>query len=124
MTNEQFERRMDFIVEHQTKNTVDIQRLQEAQAELTKKHNHLTEALTSVVGMIGRLQQGQERADAKFAELAEAQRDLSVKHGETDERLNTLITVVERYISQNGGAPRTKATRPSRQRKIKSPRKK
>lgn len=105
MTNEQFERRMEFIVEQQAQFAIDIQKLQEAQAELTKKHNHLTEALTTVVGMVGNLQQAQQ-------ELTEAQRDLSIKHGETDERLNSLINVVERFISGNGHKGPTKRRHP------------
>lgn len=102
MNNEQFERRMEFIVEQQAQFTIDIQKLQEAQAELTKKHNHLTEALTTVVGMVGRLQQAQQDLTEAQQGLTEAQRDLSIKHGETDERLNSLINIVERFISGNG----------------------
>jgi predicted nucleic acid-binding Zn-ribbon protein len=116
MNDEQFERRMEFIVEQQAKFEVGIQELREAQSELTKKHNHLTEALTTVVGMVGRLQQAQERSEMKFAELAEAQRELSIKHGETDGRLNTLINVVERYISGNGTRPSSKQPASKKQR--------
>src|SRR5690242_18293122 len=104
MNNEQFERRMEFIIEQHAQFAIDIQKLQEAQTELTKKHNHLTEALTTVVGMVGRFQEAQ-------GQLAEAQRDLSIKHGETDERLNSLINVVERYIGANGRrAPKRQQT--------------
>ena len=55
MSKDQFERRMQFIGEQQAQFSVDIQQLKEAQAELTLKHNHLTEALTTVVGMVGKL---------------------------------------------------------------------
>ena len=129
MNNEEFERRMEFIVEQQAKFTVDIQKLQEAQVELTKKHNHLTDALTAVVGMVGKLGAGQELTDAKLAEAQqrtdERFAELAVKHSETDERLNTLITVVERDISGNGLGPLSRRSKPTRApRKAKSTRKK
>src|ERR1043165_9791448 len=84
MTNEQFERRMEFIVQQQAQFAVDIQQLQDAQAELTKKHNGLTDALTTVVGMVGKLATAQERTDEQLSELAN-------KQAETDDRLNALI---------------------------------
>lgn len=60
-TNEQeLNRKMEFIVEQQALLSVNIQKLQEAQEELTKKHNNLTDALTTVVGMVGKLMQAQE----------------------------------------------------------------
>jgi len=120
MTNEQFERRMEFIVEQQAKNTVDIQKLQEAQTELTKKHNHLTEALTVVVGMVGRLAEAQERTEEKLTELTN-------KQAETDDRLNVLVGVVERYFSGNGQRPKRKSQvskLSSKRRQTKSSRKK
>lgn len=112
MTNEQFERRMEFIVEHQAQFTVDIQQLKEAQSELTKKHNHLTEALTAVVGMIGRLTQAQERQSESQQRTDEQLSELTNKQAETDDRLNALIGVVERYFSQNGRRPTRSPRRP------------
>jgi len=106
MTNEQFQRRMEFIVEQQAKNTIDIQKLQEVQAELTKKHHHLTEALTTVVGIVGKVATAQERTEGNLTELTN-------KQAETDDRLNILVDVVERYFSGNG-KPR------SQSRKLKS----
>ena len=105
MANEQFERHMQFIVEHQAQFAVDIQQLKEVQAELTKKHNHLTEALTTVVGMVGKLTHAQDRTDEKLSE--------------TDDRLNTLIGVVERYFSGNGASPRKTRSKSAGERKAK-----
>jgi chromosome segregation ATPase len=115
MTNEQFERRMEFIVQQQAQFAVDIQQLQDAQAELTKKHNGLTDALTTVVGMVGKLATAQERTDEQLSELAN-------KQAETDDRLNALIGVVERYFSGNGHAPKTHK-RSAKSRRAKSGRK-
>ena len=126
MDNEQFERRMEFIVEQQAQFTVDIQKLQAAQAELTKKHNHLTDVLTVVVGMVGKIGTAQDLTDARLAESQqradERLAELAVRHAETDDRLNTLITVVERFISRNGRKSVTKKTQVTT-RKTKPPRK-
>ena len=105
MTNNQFERHMQFIVEQQAQFTVDIQKLKDAQAELTVKHNHLTEALTTVVGMVGKLTRAQDRTDEKMSD--------------TDDRLNALISVVERYFSGNGAAPRKSRSKSTARRKPK-----
>lgn len=118
---------MEFIVEQQAQFTVDIQKLQEAQAELTKKHNHLTEALTVVVGMVGKIGTAQDLTDARLAESQqradERLAELAVRHAETDDRLNTLITVVERFISRNGNSRRVKKKTAPTKRKTKPPRK-
>jgi hypothetical protein len=109
MNDEQFERRMEFIVEQQAKNIVNIEKLQEAHAELTTKHNHLTEALTTVVGMIGRLASGHERFFEAQRHTDEQLSELTNKQSETDDRLNVLIGVVERYFSGNGQRPKSKS---------------
>jgi len=108
MDQQQIERRMELIVEHQAKNTIDIQRLHEAQAELTKKHNDLTEALTTVVGMLGKLADGHERLTRAQQRTDEQLSELTNKQAETDDRLNVLIGVVERYFGGNGQRPKSK----------------
>lgn len=113
MSEDRTQKRIEFIIEQQAQFVTDIQQLKERQeadakrfeAEvklLKEKHNHLTEALTTVVGMIGKLAAGQERTDAKLVELAEAQKRTDTRLSETDERLNVFITVVERFLNQNG----------------------
>ena len=123
MANEQFERHMQFIVEQQAQFAVDIQQLKEAQAELTTKHNHLTEALTTVVGMVGKLTEAQNRTDEKLSQAQdrtdEKLLELTNKQAETDDRLNTLIGVVERYFSGNGASPRKPRSRSAGERKPK-----
>ncbi len=113
MSEEEMQRKMEFIVNQQAQFAADIQQLQES-------HSRLTDAMTTVVGLVGKIAEAQDRmaqeqermakemaesqkrTDEKFAELATAQ-------AETDERLNIFINVVERYINerrngQNGRA--------------------
>jgi septal ring factor EnvC (AmiA/AmiB activator) len=124
MTDEQFERRMEFIVEQQAQFTVDIQELKEQQAELTRKHNDLTDALTTVVGMIGRLAEAQERQTEAQQRTDEQLSELTSKQAETDDRLNALIGVVERYFSGNGRPPRPRRSKRPPAPTTKRPRKK
>ena len=116
MSNDQFERHMHFIVEQQAQFTVDIQQLKEAQkfeASLWReKHQSLTDAVTAVVGIVGRLAKAQDRTDEQLSELTS-------KHAETDDRLNTLIGVVERYFSGNGASPKKRRAKSSGERKPK-----
>lgn len=116
MANEQFERHMQFIVEHQAQFAVGIQQLKEAQkseASLWReKHQSLTDAVTAVVGIVGRLAKAQDRTDEQLSELTN-------KQAETDDRLNALIGVVERYFSGNGAAPRKRRSKSGGARKAK-----
>ena len=101
MSNEEMNKKMEFIVEQQAQFAADIEVMREihkADTELLKEetkllkqetklmkeqHQNLSEAVTTVVGMVGNLAQAQMR---------------------TEERLNIFINVVERYISGNGGS--------------------
>src|SRR5438105_14074590 len=105
MSQNHIERRMEFIVEQQAQFAVDIQVLketQEAEARLWReKHNDLTDALTTVVGMVGKLAEVQERQSEAQNRIDEQISELTNKQAETDDRLNVLIGVVERYFSGN-----------------------
>lgn len=100
MSEEEMQRKMEFIVNQQAQFATDIQQLQES-------HSRLTEALTTVVGLVGRVVEAQERATTQITELAAAQErtdtgmdELRKAQLETDERLNIFINVVERYINE------------------------
>ncbi|HEY0545235.1 MAG TPA: hypothetical protein VGC91_07675 [Pyrinomonadaceae bacterium] len=96
MNEEEMQRKMEFVVNQQAQFAVDIQQLQESQSSLTK-------ALITVVGMVGKLSEAQDRTDAQIKELIAAQEHTEKAQAATDERLNNLINVVERFISRNGG---------------------
>lgn len=100
MTNEEIGQRIEFIIEQQAQFTSDIQVLREIQAAETKllkeQSRSLSDAVVTLVGLVGKIAEAQERTEARVSELAEAQ-------ARTDGRLNIFINVVEKYISRNGG---------------------
>ncbi len=61
---------------------------------MARKFSSLTDAMTTVVGWIGKLALGQ-------TELTEAQTHTEAQVAETNEHLNVFINVVERYINEH-----------------------
>ena len=123
MANEQFERHMQFIVEQQAQFSADILELKETQkieGQLWReKYDNLTDAITTIVGMVGKLAEAHERLTATQERTDEQLSQLTNKHGETDDRLNALIGVVERYFSGNGAAPKKRGSTATARRKPK-----
>jgi hypothetical protein len=101
MSNEEMNKKMEFIVEQQAQFAADIQVMREVQAQdvklLKQQDRRLSDAVVAVMGMIGNLVQSQTRTDESIKLLTEAQ-------ARTEKRLNAFINVVERYISGNGGS--------------------
>jgi len=115
MSEEEMNKKMEFIIEQQAKFAAEIEITREIQAQdakLFKEHDRkLSDAFIGLVDIVGHLTRAQTSADARINLLAEAQTrtDESIKRlteaGErTDARLNILISVVDRHISGNGGS--------------------
>lgn len=106
MTEEEIGKKIEFIIEQQAHFAVDIQMLREVQAAdsaLMKESYHtLTGAVTTIVSLVGKLAEAQERTNAKVAELTQAVARTDATVAELAERVNVFIDVVERYISRNG----------------------
>ena len=128
MHNEEFDRKMAFIVEQQAQFASDIQLLQESQAQLQESQAQFQEAqartdrvaaqTAEVVGQMGEVvtrlanvtHAGFTEVNAKINALVDAQirteehlvrTDKNV--ASTDESLKTLIAVVDRYLSGRNG---------------------
>jgi hypothetical protein len=101
MSDEEMNKKMEFIVEQQAKFAADIEMMREVQAAEAKLFNEqdrkLSDAIIGLVALIGNLTRAQTRTDEEINRLTQAQ-------VRTDERLNVFINVVERFIGGNGGA--------------------
>lgn len=97
MNNEEFEKRMDFILEQQAQFSADIQQLREAQAQtdsvVARLANVTLEGFNDVNAKINALVDSQIR-------LTEAQSQTAENLRKTDENLRNLIAVVDRYFSE------------------------
>ena len=87
MTNEEMQSTMQFIVEQQAQFAANIQMLQEGQVRAEERFAKLEDSLERVVGLVGAIAQAQARTEVNLAA--------------TDERLNNLILVFERYLQDN-----------------------
>jgi len=101
MSNEEMNKKIEFIVEQQAKFAADIEitrELQEADAR------RLSNGLLSLVDIVGNLTRAHLETDQSLQRLAEAQAKTDERLRDTDERLRILLNVVERHISGNGGS--------------------
>ena len=94
MSNEEMNKKMEFIVEQQAKFAADIEILREIQAADARR---LGDGLLSMIDIVGHLTRTQIRTEETVNTLAQAQ-------AHTEERLTILINIVERHTGGNGGA--------------------
>jgi uncharacterized protein YgbK (DUF1537 family) len=88
MTNEEFERKMEFIVNQQAQFSVGIQQLREAQAQTEQLINRLAAATF----------EGFRDVNVKIDALVDSHIRLQESQARTDENLRNLIAVVDRYF--------------------------
>jgi len=118
MNNEEFDRKMAFIVEQQAQFASDIQLLQESQAQLQESQArteqvvaqtvaavaHSAETVGQVVEVVTRLadvtQAGFTEVNAKINALVDAQIRTEENLSRTDENLRNFIAVVDRRFSE------------------------
>jgi hypothetical protein len=93
MSDEELNKKMEFIIEWQAKFAADMEMMREKQA---KDAQTLSKALLGLMDVVGAVTRAQARTDDAINRLMESQ-------ARTDERLNIFINVVERFISGNGG---------------------
>ena len=101
MTNEEMNKEMELIVEHQAKFAAELEIMREVQATDGKL---LRNGLLGVVDVVGNLARSQMRADDRISLLTEAQARTEESIKSLSERLNIFINVVEKYIGGNGGS--------------------
>lgn len=114
MSDEEMNKKMEFIVEQHAKFAADIDILREIQAADARR---LGEGFLSMIDFVGQLTRSQIRTEQTVNTLAQAQAQtanslaadiklLTEAQSRTDERLNNLINIVERHIGGNGGSHR------------------
>jgi hypothetical protein len=104
MTNEEFEMRMAFILEHQAQFTSDIQQLRESQSELHTAQVRTEQVVVKTVEIVGRLANGTlERfkdANAKIDALVDSQIRTDEKIDALTDNVQNLTAVVNRYFTE------------------------
>ncbi len=90
MNNEEFDRKMAFIVEQQAQFATDIQQMRELQAQTENVVGRLAHATL----------EGFKDVNAKLDSLVDSQIRLTEAQTHTDENLRNLIAVVDRYFSE------------------------
>ena len=89
MNNEEFQRKMSFIVEQQAQFAADIQQMRELQAQTENVVGRLAHATL----------EGFRDVNAKIDSLVDSQIRLTEAQTLTDGNLRNLIAVVDRYFS-------------------------
>ena len=118
MTNEEFEKRMEFIIEHQARFASDIQQLQEAQARTEQSLARTEQALAQTQQAVARTEQTVAETGQIVTRLAhvtsEGFKDVTAKIDElvdsqirTDDglrnltgKVDALVSVVDRYFRE------------------------
>jgi 3-methyladenine DNA glycosylase/8-oxoguanine DNA glycosylase len=94
MTNEEMQSTMQFIVEQQAQFAANIQMLQEGQVRADERFAKHEERFA-------RIEDSLERVVGLVGAIAQAQARTEVNLAATDERLNNLISVFERHLQDN-----------------------
>jgi hypothetical protein len=100
MSNEEMNKKMEFIVKHQAKFAAEMELMREVQAAVKKL---LSDALLGLVDIVGSLARAQMQGEDRVNLLAEDLSRLAQAQAGTAESLKILLNTVERHISGNGG---------------------
>jgi flagellar motor switch protein FliM len=108
MSNEEMNKKMEFIVEQQAKFTADIDILREIQETAARR---LGGGFLSMMDIVGQLTRTQIRTEETVNTLAQGVSTLvqdvsklTQAQAQTEERLTILINIVERHMGGNGGS--------------------
>jgi 3'-phosphoadenosine 5'-phosphosulfate (PAPS) 3'-phosphatase len=93
MTEEEMQKKMEFILEQQAQFAVNIDLLRESVSQVSEAQQRTEAHLAEVATAQAQMARSQSHMNEVVAVMAEAQE-------RTDDRLNTLINVVERHISE------------------------
>ena len=103
MSNEETQKQIDFLVEHQARFAVNQEKADE---RLTRLENIVANSYVDMRDRYNALVDAQLKSEERIAAVAEAQHRAAEAQANTDERLNTLINAVERHISDQANGKR------------------
>lgn len=92
MSNEEMNKKMEFIVEHQAQFAADIQVMREVQAVDSRL---IKDGLIGLIDIVGHLARSHMRTEDTVKLLTEAQ-------ARTEESVKILVNTVERHLGGNG----------------------
>lgn len=105
MTNEEFEKRMEFVLEQQAQFTSDIQQLRESQAEFQAAQVRTEQVVVQTVEIVGRLANGTlegfKDVNAKIDALVDSQIRTDEKINALTDNLQNLTAIVDRYFTKD-----------------------
>jgi len=108
MSNEEFERRMEFIVEHQAKFEANLEKQQQRSTEIDRQVEQLMASLSivrdAIIGLTHHVESHEnhiERHDQEMAAIRRANAERVELGKEMDARLNALMLAVERHIGDH-----------------------
>jgi uncharacterized protein (DUF1697 family) len=106
MSEDQFQRHVDFIVAQQAKFTTNIAKLEENLAKHEQENREMFAKLGDIILSLANHSQEQDERiaahDRQIAALIEAGKETDRRFKETDERINALIILAERFFNRNG----------------------
>ena len=114
MTNEEMQKTMQFILEHQAQFAANqqqtderVSRLETNMAEMAREVSQVTREVSQVTREVGHVAQGVGQVAREVGEVTRAQAHMNEvvaamldAHKHTEERLDAFIGVLERYISE------------------------
>ena len=107
MSEEELNKKMEFIVEWQAKFAADMEMEREARLANAKlfheQHRNLTDNLIGVMDIVRSLARHQLSTDDRVNVLEESMTRLAQAQAETAQSLKSLINAVERHLGGNGG---------------------
>lgn len=108
MSENEMQRKMEFIVEQQALFVSDLQKLQDEQAKSESRISRLEGAVVAVVNLIGDLAKAQKTTETKLSDLSDKFYAMTERVDGLTVRMDTFITMmVERYFgNQNGDEKR------------------
>jgi len=104
MSENETQRKMEFIVEQQALFVSDLQKLQDEQAKSESRISRLEGAVVAVVNLIGDLAKAQKTTETKLSDMSDKFNAMTERVDGLTVRMDTFITMmVERYFrNQNG----------------------